>query len=154
MLACCLLLLSDRVSPLDFPKSAPHPYCPSSKTSPPSHLFSSSKRACRQWENHSHAEFITAVVTQNHGYNFNNCRPQLSKQLHWNLIPVDFSFILCQGHILIRSAKTTGLQLWWMYLRQGGGGGVSWMCTWHQEGMEIKPPCWNRAIRPSMVPVL
>lgn len=21
----------------------------------------------RQWENHSHAEFITAVVTQNHG---------------------------------------------------------------------------------------
>lgn len=71
--------------------------------------FSSSKRVCRQWENHSHTEFITAVVAQNHGYNFNNCGPQLSKQLHWNLIPVDFSFILCQGRILIRSAKTTGV---------------------------------------------
>lgn len=82
---------------------------PTDRLSPTCRRAEAERAAPRCWphENHSHAEFISAVVTQNHGWNFNNCRPQLSKQLHWNLIPVDFSFVLCQRRVLIRPTKTT-----------------------------------------------
>lgn len=96
----------------------------------PTHRMAEAERATPwRWphENHSHAEFISAVVTQNHGWNFNNCRPQLSKQLRWNLIRVDFSYVPCQRRVLIRPTKTTRVTA----LMDGRGeAGEKEICGW------------------------
>lgn len=104
----------------------------------PTHQMAKAERTtprCWPHENHSHAEFISAVVTQNHGWNFNNCRPQLSKQLHWNLIPVDFSFVLCQRRVLIRLTKTTRVPALMDVRGEEGEKAISgWTRTW----------CWKK----------
>lgn len=120
-----VLILSDWLSE---PLSAAHPMAEAEHTGP----------WCWPHENHSHAEFISAVVTQNHGWNFNNCRPQLSKQLRWNLIPVDFSFVPCQRRVLIRPTKTTRVTA---LMDAGGGGGETHICGW------TRTWCWKKRLK-------
>lgn len=87
-------------------------------------LFSIAGGVCHLWQIHSHTEFITAVVSENHGQHFKNCRPQLSKQLKLDsrCLFFFFCFILYQSFLLWFS----GLHVRWCRIMRGGGVAIRW----------------------------